>query len=65
LSTLLLSILSVPITNNPPKDFISALDASVKSFPPSFISTPLPEMLVVIITESFLPALAIISASFS
>ena len=45
--------------------FFSSLSSSKPFFPPSWISTPLPDMLVVIITEPFFPALAIISASFS
>ena len=71
LSTLLDSILSVPTTNNPPRDFILSLSffswsaSTVPFFPPSWISTPLPEILVVIITDFSLPAFAIISASFS
>ena len=67
LSTLLDSILSVPITYKPPSFltlFFSSFDP-ILFFPPSLISTPLPDILVVIITEFSLPAFAIISASFS
>ena len=49
------------MTNNPPNFFISALPLS--SWPPNLISTPLPEILVVIIIEFLFPASPIISAS--
>ena len=44
---------------------LSFSSSALPFFPPSCISTPLPDMLVVIITEPVLPALAIISASLS
>ena len=43
----------------------SSSSGSMPFFPPSWISTPLPEMLVVIMTEFIFPAFAMISASFS